>query len=223
VHLLNQTRKPQLCYVTDRRALRAAPDNSQSVLLGKIAEATQAGLDWIQLREKGLDGRELSALTARTVELSGPYCQVLLNDRLDVASASGAAGVHLGEQSIPVAEAVRFRKERRLPDEFLIGASVHSLGGALAAEKAGASYIVFGPVFDTPSKSMFGEPQGIDALKLVCGGVSIPVLAIGGITLENVEACIQAGAQGIAAIRLFQDAKDLRGVTQKLRALGTLL
>jgi len=89
--------------------------------------------------------------------------------------------------------------------DFLIGVSCHSLGSARAAEKGGADYVFFGPVFETPSKAAFGAPQGIERLREVCAALRIPVLAIGGVNAENLRDCIQAGAAGIAAIRLFQN------------------
>ncbi|MBI3485067.1 MAG: thiamine phosphate synthase, partial [Acidobacteria bacterium] len=97
------------------------------------------------------------------------------------------------------------------------GASCHSLAEAQAAERDGAHYLIFGPVFSTPSKSQFGAPQGIARLEEACRAVRIPVLAIGGITLDNAHECLRAGAAGIAAIRLFQDASDLPALVSSLR------
>jgi len=102
--------------------------------------------------------------------------------------------------------------------DFLVGASCHSLERAVEAAAAGAGYILFGPVFATPSKAAFGPPQGLQKLGEVCRAVSIPVLAIGGITQENAAACIEAGAAGIAAIRLFQEAQDLEGLLRRIQA-----
>jgi thiamine-phosphate pyrophosphorylase len=105
------------------------------------------------------------------------------------------------------------------PEAFLTGVSCHSLESAQADERSGADYIFFGPVFATPSKASFGPPQGTELLQQVCRTVSIPVLAIGGITPENAGSCCDAGAAGIAAIRLFQDAVDPIGTIQRLRQL----
>jgi thiamine-phosphate pyrophosphorylase len=102
-------------------------------------------------------------------------------------------------------------------EDFYIGVSCHSLEAAKSAERGGADYLFFGPVFDTPSKAAYGPPQGLNRLAEVCRSVSIPVLAIGGITLANCAACFSAGASGIAAIRLFQDASDLPDLVQALR------
>jgi len=98
-----------------------------------------------------------------------------------------------------------------------VGASCHSLDAAQQAERDGADYIFFGPVFDTPAKRKFGPPQGIERLKEVCHGVQIPVLAIGGVTIENARECLQAGAAGLASIRLFQNAQDLPALLSRLR------
>jgi thiamine-phosphate pyrophosphorylase len=144
-------------------------------------------------------------------------CRVLINDRLDVACAAGASGVHLGEKSIAVRAAKRFVSDRGLKD-FLIGASVHSLDAARAAEKDGAEYVIFGPVFATPSKAIHGPPQGLEQLGAVCKGISIPALAIGGITAENACECFARGASGIAAIRVFQEADNLDELVNDLRA-----
>jgi thiamine-phosphate pyrophosphorylase len=174
-------------------------------------------VDWIQLREKQLSGRELSDLVQEAVRVAPAACRVLVNDRLDVACAVGAAGVHLTEQSISVADAKQFARKRGLPASFLVGASTHSLDSARAAANSGADYITFGPVFATPSKAGYGAPQGIERLAAVCRSLAIPVLAIGGITPENAGACRAAGAAGIAAIRLFQHAADWPAIVRQLR------
>jgi thiamine-phosphate pyrophosphorylase len=207
--------KPILCYVTDRRAIPAvAGTDPAGVLLERIAQAARAGVDWIQLREKDLDGRPLFELATKAVAAcaaasrAGKQTRLLINDRLDVAWAAHAAGVHLGESSIPAGEVTRWR-DRSGRADFLVGQSCHSLEAAAQAAADGADYIFFGPVFATPSKQAFGPPQGLQKLEQVCRAISIPVLAIGGITPENAAACLQAGAAGIAAIRLFQQAPEL--------------
>src|ERR1019366_6321417 len=101
--------------------------------------------------------------------------------------------------------------------DFQIGVSCHSLEAARAAERGGANYIFFGPVFATPSKAAFGPPQGMERLRELCAAVEIPVLAIGGINFENARACIDAGAAGVAAIRLFQDVADAAELGARVR------
>ena len=171
-----------------------------------IRRAAAAGAGWIQIREKELDSRSLVELARFAIaETRENSVRVLVNDRLDVALAANAAGVHLGEKSLPIEVVTEWRRSTGRLD-FLVGVSCHSLESARAAERGGADYIFFGPVFATPSKAAFGAPQGTERLREVCASVGIPVLAIGGVNAENARECIAAGAAGIAAIRLFQDA-----------------
>lgn len=195
-----------LCYVTNRKLL--GPSDQENALLQSMKRAGAAGVDWIQIREKDLSARELLELTRRATATVPHTTKIVVNDRLDVAIAAGAAGVHLGAASIPVADAVRWCRAGNAPKDFLIGFSCHSLQEAKAAELAGASYVFFGPVYATPSKIEFGSPQGPARLAEVCRSLKIPVFSIGGITEDNAAECLQAGASGIAAIRLFQEAKD---------------
>jgi thiamine-phosphate pyrophosphorylase len=213
---------PLLCIVTDRHSL-AEP----SLLAEHIALAVAAEIDWIQIREKDLSARELIAMTREAVKVAAASqranaTRIIVNDRLDVALAAGAGGVHLGESSLPVAAARAWRHENELTEnsagEFLVGASCHSVEAVRAAERDGADYVIFGPVFSTPSKEKFGSPQGINRLAEASKAVSIPVLAIGGITPENAGDCIAAGAAGIAAIRMFSEARDLAALVKRLRA-----
>jgi thiamine-phosphate pyrophosphorylase len=151
----------------------------------------------------------------------GARPRIIVNDRLDVAFAARADGVHLGENSLPPSEAKQLVRPLQREEDFLIGVSCHSLEAAKFAERSGADYLFFGPVFDTPSKAAYGPPQGLYRLAEVCRSVSIPVLAIGGIALANCAACFSAGASGIAAIRLFQDAENLLVLVQALRKAAT--
>jgi len=211
------TREITLCYVTDRKGLEVSPENQCEALVGRMEIAARAGVDWIQLREKDLSGRALAELLREALRRVPAGCRIVLNDRLDVACALGAGGVHLGRESLSVEDARRLARGRGATQDFLVGASTHSLAAALSAEKAGADYLVFGPVYATPSKAQYGPPQGIERLREVCHAVSLPVLAIGGITVENARACLEAGAAGIAAIRLFEESSDLAAVVDALR------
>lgn len=223
---LNRPARPILCYVTDRSALPPAGD-AAAALLTKIEEATVAGVDWIQLREKDLPARQSAALTRSAVAKAAASTHVasrtmiLVNDRLDVALAQSADGVHLGEKSIAVEEARRLADSVRARSDvpFLVGVSCHSINAARTAAAFGADYLFFGPVFATPSKAAYGAPQGLDRLAEVCQAVTIPVLAIGGINEHNAASCLAAGAAGIAAIRLFQDAVNLPALLRSLHAL----
>jgi thiamine-phosphate pyrophosphorylase len=205
--------------VTDRQSLSGAPDHSLTLQLEKIEQAAKAGVDWIQIREKDLPGRDLAKLMENAILLAGGSSAVLVNDRVDVACATGASGVHLGEHSLTADQARRLASKRCQKIDFIVGVSAHSLEGAKQAEATSADYVIFGPVYTTPSKTNFGRPQGVQRLREVCQRLEIPVLAIGGITLANAGECISAGAAGIAAIRLFQDAEDQETVVKELRKI----
>jgi len=215
---LKNVKNPLICWVTDRSALAfVTGQNPDESLLARMGEAAQAGLDWIQVREKDLETPQLMDLARSAVKAArNTGTRILINDRLDVARASGAAGVHLGENSLPIAEVARSVRGAAARD-FLVGASCHSLERAARAAAEGADYVFFGPVFATPSKASFGEPQGLLRLEQVCRAISIPVLAIGGITEKNAAVCFAAGAAGIAAIRLFQQAPDFTALLGTLR------
>jgi thiamine-phosphate diphosphorylase len=172
------------CYVTDRR---------HGDLLTHVNAAIRAGVEMIQVREKDLAARALYELVCKVRDAAaGTATKVLVNDRLDVAMAAEIDGVHLPGNGLPV--------DRVRPLVGLLGCSTHSVDEAVRAERGGADFVIFGPVFDTPGKT----PVGIDALRRVAAAVRIPVLAIGGITHTNTDENLKAGAAGIAAIRLFQ-------------------
>jgi thiamine-phosphate pyrophosphorylase len=221
----NPRRSPLLCYVTDRRGLPSRPaQHALSCLLEKIAEISAAGAGWIQIREKDLSGKDCAALVGealrRSASASAGATRIIVNDHLDIALSEVAAGVHLGEQSLSLQAVKKLLEARSLPSEFLTGVSCHSLEAARSAEGHGAHYVFFGPVFATPAKVSYGPPQGLAALESVSRALAIPVLAIGGITVENASSCISAGASGIAAIRLFQNAPDPAAVLTALRRLS---
>lgn len=161
-----------------------------------------AQLPLVQIREKSLPARVLYELTVRAVDITrGTNTRLLVNDRVDIARAAGADGVHLTARSLP-AEVVR----DICGPEFVIAVSTHSLAEARDARAAGADFVVFGPIFETESKRAFGAPQGLDKLREVTRELGeFPVLAIGGITRENSASCLAAGASGFAAIRMFEE------------------
>jgi thiamine-phosphate diphosphorylase len=174
------------CYVTDRR---------HGDLLSHVNAAIRDGVDMIQIREKDLDARALYHLACQIRDsASGTSTKILINDRLDIALAANLDGVHLPSNGLPAA--------RIRPFVRVLGCSTHTLDEALQAERDGADFVIFGPVFETPGKT----PVGVDALRQVATAVRIPVLAIGGITFENIPNVTEAGAAGMAAIRLFQDS-----------------
>jgi thiamine-phosphate pyrophosphorylase len=233
-----------ICYVTHRQSLRAVhpiahpPVDKIAELLAKVRLAVEAGADWVQIREKDLPGRALLDLTRAAIaaanaapsgvpgetlnevaRAAASQARVFVNDRLDVALAAGAAGVHLGGESIPAGDVVRWCRSGNAPPGFEVGVSCHSLDDAREAERAGASYVFFGPVFDTPSKQVFGPSQGVERLAEVCAAIRIPVIAIGGVTEQNVPACLRAGASGIAAIRMFQEVHSAVALRESITAL----
>src|SRR5262245_37590904 len=170
------------CYVTDRR---------QGDVPACAARAIRQGVDMIQVREKDLPAAELFDLLCRIKNLAaGTSTKVLVNDRLDIALAAGLDGVHLPEDGLP---ALRVR-----PHVRMLGVSVHSVDAALSAQNAGADFVIFGPVFETPGK----RAVGLEALRKVANAVHIQVLGIGGIRMDNAPSVMGAGAAGIAAIRL---------------------
>jgi len=218
--------RPVFCYVTDRRSLPLATSgDAQHLLLESVERAAAAGTDWIQLREKDYSGREWEELLGEALlraKRANPATRILVNDRMDLALACGAGGVHLSENGLPVVDACRLRDDyfsrHGGDDNFLIGVSCHTLGSALSAARAGADYIYFSPIFFTPSKANYGPPQGVGKLGQICRAVvPVPVIAIGGITPENAKECFAAGATGVAAIRMFQEDPHLRETLTQLR------
>ncbi len=178
-----------LCLVTDRR---------RRSVVEQCRDAVQAGVDLIQVRERDLEGAALSALVAALVRLTrATTTRVVVNERLDVALACGADGVHLRADSIPAA-----RARSMAPPGFLIGRSVHEAGEAVK-EAPGADYLIAGTVFPSSSKPGLREYLGVEGLAMIARSVSVPVLAIGGVSLDRIGAVAEAGAAGVAAIGLF--------------------
>jgi thiamine-phosphate pyrophosphorylase len=218
------TSRPILCYVTDRNSLPVNTESARiAALLERSALAARAGVNWIQIREKNLEASSLVYLARQAMACSvaasaspAERTKIFVNDRLDVALASGADGVHLGELGLPPNEVVRWRQTIEESD-FRVGASSHSMEAVRRLAQAGVDYIFFGPIFATPSKIAFGAPQGLEKLREACNAVPVPILAIGGITTENAAACLKAGAAGIAGIRLFQETTDLSNTMARIR------
>jgi len=165
-------------------------------LLSVLEQALEGGVKAIQLREKDLSGKNLYNLAEKTCRLCERYeALLLINDRVDVALAVDAAGVQLGKTSLPIGAA-----RALLGPQKLIGVSTHSLEEAQHAERSGADFVLFGPVYFTPSKASFGTPQGLNALKKIVENIAAPVYAIGGIKSENIVAVRRLGVRGVALI-----------------------
>ncbi len=188
----------RLYLITDRRQTAGRP------LSEVVRAALLGGVRAVQLREKDLPDEELYHLAKDLRALTGEFgARLLINGRIDVCRAVGADGVHLGISGTPIAQA-----RRELGERLLIGYSAHSLPEALAAERAGANFITFSPVFYTPSKSAYGEPVGLDRLREACGRLKIPVFALGGIKRKNIHEVMAAGAWGAALISAITAAPD---------------
>ena len=200
-------RSPIICLVT-------AGHGREQPLLDLIAEAAQAGVDLIQIRERRLDDRALLSLTRRAVEATrGTRSRIVVNDRVDVALTAQASGVHLRGDSFAAG-----RIRALVPPGFLIGRSVHDAAEAAAVESGGGcDYLLFGTVFPSTSKPPTDPIAGPGALREVCAAVGIPVLAIGGISIENVSQVAASGAAGIAAISLFERGDAISATVSMLR------
>jgi thiamine-phosphate pyrophosphorylase len=205
-----------LYYITDRRQFPGNSEEQKQQLLRKIAECAAAGVDYIQLREKDLSIRALQELATAALKLLPPQAQtkLLINSRTDVALACGAHGVHLPANDLPASEtrAIFGRVGSGYP---VIAVSSHSLGELSYAEAHGADLVVFGPVFEKDGEAI---SEGLGRLRQACrrSERAVPVLALGGVTLKNAQQCIAAGADGIAAIRMFQE-NDVARIVAQLR------
>lgn len=187
-------------------------------LLWLLEQALDAGVKAIQLREKDLGGRDLFILAEKVSNLCQSYRSALfVNERIDIALAVNAAGVQLGNASVPVALA-----RQLLGAEKMIGLSTHSLGEALEAQQQGADFILFGPVYFTPSKATYGAPQGLNKLKEVVEKISLPVYAIGGIKPENITDVRRMGVSGVALISAIMSSDAPKNATNDLlRMMGS--
>jgi thiamine-phosphate pyrophosphorylase len=197
----------RLVLVTDRHQTRGRD------LVRLVGDCVVAGLPAVQVREKDLGALEVAALCRQLLAAITPArCLFVVNDRVDVALAVGADGVQRTSTSLPVSDIRGIVK-----NGMLIGASVHSLEESIEAEAAGADWVTFGPVYDTPSKRAYGAPQGLGALGRVARAVRIPVIAIGGITPERVEEVRGAGARGVAVISAILAAESPASAVRAFR------
>jgi thiamine-phosphate pyrophosphorylase len=197
---------PPLYLISDSNQTSGRP------LLEALEVALEGGVRMIQLREKDLSGRELLELAAKVRLLTVRYgAKLLINDRVDIAIAVDADGVHLPASSFNPMDA----RELICRDK-IVGLSAHSAREAVKAEREGADFVTFSPIYQTPSKAGYGKPQGLERLEELCGKVNIPVYALGGIKIENVRDVMERGASGVAMISAILGAKDIKAETVKL-------
>ena len=181
-------------------------------LLWVLEQALDGGVKAVQLREKDLSGRDLFWLAEKTCKLCQAYHAALfINDRVDVALAVNAAGVQLSKASLPVVTT-----RALLGPQKIIGVSTHSLQEAKEAEQNGADFVLFGPVYFTASKAVYGSPQGLPALKTIVDNISLPVYAIGGIKPENIEPTKNIGVRGVALISAIVSAESPKEAAVKI-------
>jgi thiamine-phosphate pyrophosphorylase len=201
---VGRLRLPTLCLVTDRQRCGESP------LEDVVEQAIKGGVNLIQLREKDLPTGELLALAMRIREVTRGRALLVINDRLDVAQAAGADGVHLPENGLPVVIA-----RWLLGQHTLIGRSVHSEEAAVEAEQAGADYVQLGTIYATESKPD-AKPAGTDLVRKVSAAVAMPILAVGGVRAENAAEVIEAGASGASVISAIQGADDPQAAARQL-------
>jgi len=200
------TLSSRLLVVTDRHQTNGRP------LVPLLQRVLTAGISMVQLRERDLSARELVTL-AREVQAmtASRRAQLLINDRIDVALALEGVGVHLRSNSLPVSVVRQLLGAQRL-----LGISVHSVEEVVSAQSQGADYIVLGPIYETPSKQMFGPPLGIHTLEKACRLVRIPIIGIGGVTAARAGEMRRAGAFGVAVITAVLGAADVESATREL-------
>ncbi len=200
----------RLYLITDRKLFR-----DDGAFFGAVEQALAGGLRAVQLREKDLPERELLDMAYRMRELTGRYnARLFVNDRLDIALAVEADGVHLGGSSLPAGAARRVAGEK-----FLIGISTHGVEEAEEAQREGADFVTVGPVYETPSKMRYGRPLGPEVLKNVKEKTSVPIFAIGGIKQERVGEVLGSGAYGVALISAVLAARDIKSTTETFMRL----
>jgi len=177
-----------------------------------VRQALSGGVRCVQMREKDLSSTELYRLAVELRTVTREFgAKLIINDRLDIALAVEADGVHIGINSLPVAEV-----RRMLGSKMLIGYSAHEIGEAMLAEAAGADFLTFGPLYFTPSKSPFGEPCGVNKMTEIAQEMKIPVFALGGISYDNVSEALNTGVAGIAVISALIAADDPRSAAASL-------
>ena len=206
------TLSSRLLVVTDRHQTHGRP---LVPLLQRVLAAVKPA---IQLRERDLSARELVPLACEVQALTASHgSQLLINDRIDVALALEGVGVHLRSNSLPVSVA-----RQMLGTQRLLGISAHSVEEVVQAASQGADYIVLGPIYETPTKQMYGPPLGIHTLEKACGLIHIPIVGIGGVTAARAREMRRAGAFGVAVITAILGADDVESATREMLDAVTL-
>lgn len=206
-----------LYYITDRSQFLGDERERRERLLEKITEAARCGVNYVQLREKDLSGRDVETLATEAMErirASGGETCLLINSRTDVALAAGADGVHLRSEDVSPEEVRKIWRTANGVAKPIVAVSCHTETEVAAAEKTGADFVVFGPVFGKRG-ALEAKATGLELLRKVCCR-KIPVFALGGVTAKNAAWCTDAGAKGVAGIRLFQE-NNLAATVAKLR------
>jgi len=197
----------RLCFIADSEAL------AQKEIIRVIEKAVNGGATLIQLRGKKWSDRDFFSLAMEAREILKPKkVPLIINDRLDIALAAEAEGVHLGQKDLPLKVARKLAGER-----FIIGISVNTIEEAKEAESEGANYLGAGPVFWTSSKEDLRPTLGLEGLKAICQAVKIPVLAIGGIKAASIPEIMASGASGVAVISAIAGADDPEQTARALR------
>jgi thiamine-phosphate pyrophosphorylase len=205
-----------LYYITDRTQFPGTEAERRERLLEKIAQVASCGIDFVQLREKDLPARELEYLArAAREKIRSSGTRLLINSRTDVALATSADGVHLRSKDLSPAEVRGIWRLAGRNTDPIIAVSCHTEAEVASAKENGADFVVFGPVFEKKESSQV-RANGLEQLRVACSH-GIPILALGGVTLGNARECVDAGAAGVAGVRLFQEGevvnavKNLRG------------
>lgn len=219
---------PLLYYITDRHQLASADPQADERLESRILRAARAGVDYIQLREKDLSGRALEELAYEAMAAieearrdAASRTRLLVNGRVDIAIACGAAGVHLPSEHALSPDDARVAFEKAGVRNPLIGVSCHTADEVARAASRGADFAVFAPVFGKGPDARYErvEPAGIESLRRACeASLGMPVFALGAVTVANARECLRAGARGIAGIRLFQRG-DVATTIEELRQI----
>ncbi|MBC7796511.1 MAG: thiamine phosphate synthase [Pyrinomonadaceae bacterium] len=209
---------PIVYVITNGEMTDANFSTDSQKILEIVRAAVKSKVSLIQIREKKLSARNVFEITKRAAEIAknsnGKSTKILVNDRADIALAANADGVHLTSKSLS-AKIIR----QNFPQNFVIGTSCHSVEDVEKSEIEGADFATFSPIFETPSKMKYGKPQGLEKLREVCETVkNFPVIALGGIDILNFSECLNVGAKGIAAIKLFDDSENLREIVKKIYA-----